>query len=265
MTESEFISAIDARFPYDAPLKWKRWVAIAPRISSDAAFFVVHELCRPPRSSSSSFSERRRILDHLEHRFRHPLLSSLRNLIHIMMRGERVSVSTALAAMRRVSRYPHQHNMLAVCYFSSFDRYGRLDDLYEAIVAKWATMHEAAPVKDGTRSMPVPTAWRPAFHAIVDAFLDRDFMLKRGVRGVEPVSIEKADHIQDYLGTYGATLMELPDETWATSVCQWCGNHWDVFVDLWTQEEGRSDLVLSARVTERHSGFAIDIHMVYVP
>lgn len=45
----------------------------------------------------------------------------------------------------------------------------------------------------------------------------------------------------------------------------WYGTHWDVLVDLWTQEEGRSDLVLSAKITEVPAGFSIKVHMVYVP
>ena len=137
MTETEFIETIDCRFPYEAPLKWRRLVALAPRISSNAAFMVLHELCRPPRSATVSFATRRRILAHLEQRFRHPLLSGLRNLILIVMRGELVTVSAAAAAMRKVSRYPGQYNMLAICYLSCDDRRGRLDDLHEAIVARW--------------------------------------------------------------------------------------------------------------------------------
>lgn len=137
MTEAEFIESIDCRFPYGAPLKWKRLVALAPRVSTNAAFMVLHELCRPPRSATVSHAECHRILKHLERRFRHPLLTGLRNLVLIVMRGERVSVSTAAAAMRKVSRYPGQYNMLAICYFSCDDRDGRLDTLHEAIAASW--------------------------------------------------------------------------------------------------------------------------------
>jgi len=61
------------------------------------------------------------------------------------------------------------------------------------------------------------------------------------------------------------TLAELPDETWATSVSQWMGTHWEVLVDLWTVESGKSDLVLDARVFEQETGFRIEIHSVYVP
>ena len=114
---------------------------MAPRVSANAAYMVLHELCRPPRSATVSNTQCRQILRHLERRFRHPLLSGLRNLVLTVMRGERLSVSAAAAAMRKVSRYPGQYNMLAICYFSSDDRNGRLDRLYQATAARWESPH----------------------------------------------------------------------------------------------------------------------------
>jgi hypothetical protein len=43
------------------------------------------------------------------------------------------------------------------------------------------------------------------------------------------------------------------------------GTHWDVIVDLWTESEGRSDMILSARVTELDDEHRISIYLVYVP
>ena len=57
----------------------------------------------------------------------------------------------------------------------------------------------------------------------------------------------------------------LPEETWNSSVCMWYGDHWDVLVDLWTQEEGPSDLVLSATVSEKEMVFVFAIQLVHVP
>lgn len=124
---------------------------------------------------------------------------------------------------------------------------------------------EVLVVKDGTHGRPIPTAWRPVFRDIVKAFADHDYCLKEDVLGVEPVSADTVAHIRDYIQNYGEMLVELPEETWDSSVCIWSGNHWDALVDLWTQAEGRSDLVLSVRVTESNPGFSFKIHMVYVP
>ena len=37
-----------------------------------------------------------------------------------------------------------------------------------------------------------------------------------------------------------------------------------LLIDLWSQEEGRSDLVLHAHVTDT-PGFSVKVHLVYVP
>lgn len=122
-----------------------------------------------------------------------------------------------------------------------------------------------AAIKDGTSERPIPTAWRPALRRVVDAFAGGDYAVVDGLDDIETISGETAFHIQSYVRDYGATLKSLPDETWKSSVCIWTGDHWDVLVDLYTEEEGASDLVLSARVTDSENGFRFSIHMVYVP
>ncbi len=112
---------------------------------------------------------------------------------------------------------------------------------------------------------PVPSAWRPVLSAIVNAFVEGDYALSRGIRGVSPLSPTTAEQIKRYITDYGEVLIPLPDETWATSVCVWAGAYWDVMVDLWTHGEGRSDMVLRANVTQSHDGFAYEVYMVYVP
>jgi hypothetical protein len=56
---------------------------------------------------------------------------------------------------------------------------------------------------------------------VVRSFSKGDYRLAKGVTGVDPVSAEKAEHIRASLARYGATLIDLPDDTWHTSVAQW--------------------------------------------
>ncbi len=119
--------------------------------------------------------------------------------------------------------------------------------------------------KDEENERPIPTVWRPTFSKIVDAFVKRDYSLSDGVTGVSSVSNETANHIEEYIQEYGEELIQLPDETWESSMCIWMGSHWDVLIDLWTVNEGRSDLVLGAQVKEKDNRYTIDIGMVYVP
>lgn len=125
--------------------------------------------------------------------------------------------------------------------------------------------NEMPVVKDEAKEYPVPSVWRAVFREIVKAFVKHDYRLKSGITGVASVSFDVAAQIEEYIDDYGETLLELPEETWNTSVSLWMGNRWDVLVDLWTQGEGRSDLVLSAHVSESSNGFVYEVYMVYVP
>jgi hypothetical protein len=76
---------------------------------------------------------------------------------------------------------------------------------------------------------------------------------------------DSAEQIRLYLDDFGETLTDLPDATWATSVALWQRSHWEVIVDLWTLESGRSDLVLDANVYEVDAHFRFVVHAIYVP
>ncbi|MEM7244426.1 MAG: hypothetical protein AAF533_03740 [Acidobacteriota bacterium] len=120
-------------------------------------------------------------------------------------------------------------------------------------------------LKDDENERPIPGAWRPTFQAIVAAFVKGDYEMSVGVPGVEPLSPEKAQHVRDSIADYGETLVDLPDDTWKSSVTLWMGSHWDVLIDLWTESEGRSDLVLDCKVRETEDGYRYQVHLVYVP
>lgn len=127
------------------------------------------------------------------------------------------------------------------------------------------TTAEVQAIKDETTEHLICTVWRPVLTQVVSAFRHGDFGLKVGVPGVERPSMEMAEYIRDAIAAYGATLTELPEESWESSVCMWQLTHWDALIDLWTEEEGRSDLVLSVRIAEESNGYSFKIHMVYVP
>ena len=121
-------------------------------------------------------------------------------------------------------------------------------------------------VKDGESERPIPTVWRSTIQEIVRAFVRHDYQLSQGVADVAPVPAETSERIKSYIQDYGAQLIELPEETWASSICIWMGTRWDLLVDLWSDSEGRSDLVLRLRVFEgAEGGFHFSVYMVHVP
>ena len=125
--------------------------------------------------------------------------------------------------------------------------------------------NEIVVVKDEENELPIPSVWRPVFIEIVNAFVRRDYFISDGVDNVSPVSNQTAVQVKEYIEDYGEELVQLPEETWESSIYIWMGTYWGVLVDLFTAGEGRSDLVLRAEVTESDTGYVVDIIMVYVP
>ena len=126
-------------------------------------------------------------------------------------------------------------------------------------------MNHSIPIlKDEEREHPVPSEWRPKLSDIAIALKDGNLRLL-GLPAVEPLDEATANGIASNMREYGATLIPLPEESWETSVCQWQLEYWEVLVDLFTAEEGRSDLVLHLKVFEQGGSFAFKVHSVYVP
>jgi hypothetical protein len=138
MSEVEFVERIDCQFPYFSPLRWRRLCAQAPAISPNAAFMVIHEVCRPPRSIKLPSRSAASMLEHLYRRFRHPLRHVVEPAIRAHLSGRQLSESQAASLMRKVGAFPHQYNALAVCYLSATDRTGKLEHIRHRVVASWS-------------------------------------------------------------------------------------------------------------------------------
>jgi hypothetical protein len=121
------------------------------------------------------------------------------------------------------------------------------------------------PMRDENAAHPVATIWRPTLKRVVEAFVAGDFQLRRGIERVIPPAPHVAKGIALRVADYGGTLIALPEETWKSSISQWMDPHWDLVVDLWTKESGRSDLVLTSRVEEIDGEYRFEIDSVYVP
>lgn len=121
------------------------------------------------------------------------------------------------------------------------------------------------PLKDEENNQPIPLVWRETLTKVVSAFAKGDFELACGVESVDPIIAEQAERFRKAVLDYNGTLVELGEETWESSVTQWYDPYWDFLLDLWTEEEGPSDLVLSGRVTEAPGGYRFTLNLVYVP
>jgi hypothetical protein len=118
--------------------------------------------------------------------------------------------------------------------------------------------------KDEEDERPVPTIWRDSLTAAADALAAGNYTFT-GVPLVQPLDDETAAYVKDNIADYGCTLTPLPGRSWDTSISSWQLDHWDVLVDLFTREEGRSDLVMQVTVVEDGPSFLFNVHLVYVP
>lgn len=137
----------------------------------------------------------------------------------------------------------------------------------------WVRYHEGCEpwrhpdVPAGEGSSPVPERWRPALAWIVDRLVARDYAgLARD--GYVPHAGRSSDTtIGEWIERYPATLVPLPEEAWAWAERGRCVDDpdtWWVVVDLWTAEEGRSDLSMEAMVREEDGALQIALHDVHV-
>jgi hypothetical protein len=104
---------------------------------------VLHEICRVPRSEKMNRARAECILSHIRQRFRHPALRVIEPAIESYLSQEKLRPATAAALMRRLATYRGQYNALAICYLSAYDSEGKLDRLYEQIIAHWRAHSEA--------------------------------------------------------------------------------------------------------------------------
>lgn len=125
--------------------------------------------------------------------------------------------------------------------------------------------NEIRAFKNEEEQQPIPSAWRQTLCEIVEAFKGGDFQLNRDIAGVRQLPPEDAERIARNLEGYGAHLTSLPEDTWETSACQWMCGYWDALIDLYTVEEGASDLALSVRVYEAAQGYDFQVESVHVP
>jgi hypothetical protein len=118
--------------------------------------------------------------------------------------------------------------------------------------------------KDEQNQQPIPTVWRSLLSKIVDAIKDNDYSLTNANSSIRSITPSDAIRINENIEDYGYKIISLPEETWNTSACQWMKGYWDALVDLYTKEEGRSDLILSVRIYEQGSGFEYEVMSVHV-
>lgn len=114
---------------------------------------------------------------------------------------------------------------------------------------------------------PVPERWRPALGEIVHRLALGDYagLVADGLVSHTDNPIDTS--IGRWIEDYPARLVDLPAEAWAYSEHgPWVNvpGSWWVIVDLWTAEEGRSDLSMEATVWDDGTSIVAKVDNVHV-
>lgn len=116
--EKAFTAPFEGRFPYDEPsasaLVGQGWA-----ISLNAAFCVLHELCRPPRHGLVAKSRLRDLVSEWVDGPDHPLKSPVLQAADALIDGAPLPWQQGVSLMRRVGDYDGQRAALSIIYFAS--------------------------------------------------------------------------------------------------------------------------------------------------
>lgn len=137
MSETEFIEKIDGNFPYHSEPEWRALVELGASISPNAAYMVLHEICRAPLSKKVTLKSKRAMLEYWRQNFNHPTMTSVLRAAEVMIKGEDLPVEESMSIMKIISAYPNQYNALSIPYFACDDIDERADELYQKIISAW--------------------------------------------------------------------------------------------------------------------------------
>ena len=135
MDEMEFVKRIDACFPYTDEMQWRSLVKQGTQISDNAAFMVLHEICRAPEDVRREI--RLQMLHEWEDHFDHPLKKLVVESGQAIIDGTYIPVEKAIKYLHQVAKFPGNYNALSIVCFSCDDTDGQVDEVYNQIIDVW--------------------------------------------------------------------------------------------------------------------------------
>jgi hypothetical protein len=113
-----FAAKIDCRFPYRDRASASALIAEGWSISLDAAFGVLHEICRKPKSSPVTRQRQHQLMDEWAARFDHPLREPLLRCARALTEKKPLAWEEAVSVMEEVGKFDAQFSALNIAYFS---------------------------------------------------------------------------------------------------------------------------------------------------
>jgi hypothetical protein len=138
--ERAFLDEIVCEFPYDDLGQGLKLIDRGIAISPEAAYGVLHEICRPPRGARFSPADLVRLIEYWRSHFDHPAAGMLADVATSMVGGRDLTVDDVIAKMKALSEYPRQYSALAIVYFACDDQEGKLEPIREEIRRTWRAL-----------------------------------------------------------------------------------------------------------------------------
>jgi hypothetical protein len=114
MTEVEFVRLIDGRFPYSNLPRALDLIHRGAAISTNAAFCVLDEICRPPASVNVTPESQTELVGQWRRHITHPLAEPLAECARKIVAGRRLRAPECLNLLELVAAYPGQYAALSV-------------------------------------------------------------------------------------------------------------------------------------------------------
>jgi len=137
--EMEFLNKIDCNFPYQDRQESIGLIELASRISTNALFSVIEELCRIPESVRPNVSTETllELLDTTANKLNHSLKEFIVDAANKMILCQEQTVDETILKMYTVKKYLGQYAALSILYFSCDDKEERLEYGWDLIISSW--------------------------------------------------------------------------------------------------------------------------------
>jgi hypothetical protein len=139
MTEHEFITSIDCRFPYADPPRASALIRQSLAVSANATFAIVDEIARAPRSTRVTLKTRLRLLAEVDAALTHPLKDLILDIARRQIHGQTLPGPEAVRAMCHVAQFPGQYAALGIVYFTTDPDDDSMETLFDEIVRSWGS------------------------------------------------------------------------------------------------------------------------------
>jgi hypothetical protein len=116
--EALFAAKFDCRFPYLEKAAAKAVIDEGWKLSADAAFGVLHEICRKPRYAKVTRKRQLELIDEWLAGGSHPLQDWIAQCARALVEKRHLPWQQAVSVMEAVASYPRQYAALNIAYFS---------------------------------------------------------------------------------------------------------------------------------------------------